>query len=426
MRLYDFLDKTVVKENAEGLNIGDEVEITGNVQFAGATGVIDNFGKDKRFVIVNLYNHGRHSFHSSDVSFNDYADSDNEEADMYDRDEDFRRSMSNEHIVKVKGGYRLLSKHGNKNLGTYPTRAGAEKRERQVQYFKHAGESVEQGVEEGAEFGAYYYEQLAQKVFDQYPDLNNEDNILHFGYTMAKEELGKRANGIFRDEDFPGDFVSSYKHLQKQGVAETKVSKYKDLGASDQTTHFIKNMTTGEIVSPHRGLHDAEDALSAHHRRPDGNEYKIVRARKQGVAEAFQNDEANLWYRYDKTDGRLKQAMIANLDEPNARSQGYRDSIDGALRVAGIIRSKFDPKKFVQKQGNGWVTVYPFGKQETKEASDISGLMAASELNKVFVVKTDTKSYKVKAQSARVASEKVSKAHPEAKIVSVKDVTDIK
>ena len=42
-------------------------------------------------------------------------------------------------IRKVKGGYRLLSKKG-KNLGTYPTKAGAEKRERQVQYFKHMGE----------------------------------------------------------------------------------------------------------------------------------------------------------------------------------------------------------------------------------------------------------------------------------------------
>ena len=43
-----------------------------------------------------------------------------------------------EHIVKVSGGYELKSKHGDKNLGKYPTRAGAEKRERQVQYFKHA------------------------------------------------------------------------------------------------------------------------------------------------------------------------------------------------------------------------------------------------------------------------------------------------
>jgi hypothetical protein len=45
-----------------------------------------------------------------------------------------------EHIVKVKGGYELKSKHGNKNLGKYPSKAGAEKRERQVQYFKHAHE----------------------------------------------------------------------------------------------------------------------------------------------------------------------------------------------------------------------------------------------------------------------------------------------
>jgi hypothetical protein len=49
----------------------------------------------------------------------------------------------NDHIVKVKGGYELKSKHGNKNLGKYPTRAGAEKRERQVQYFKHTDKEIE-------------------------------------------------------------------------------------------------------------------------------------------------------------------------------------------------------------------------------------------------------------------------------------------
>lgn len=45
-----------------------------------------------------------------------------------------------EHIVKVKGGFELKSKKTGKNLGKYPTKAGAEKRERQVQYFKHMGE----------------------------------------------------------------------------------------------------------------------------------------------------------------------------------------------------------------------------------------------------------------------------------------------
>jgi len=58
------------------------------------------------------------------------------------------KSDIEEHIVKVKGGYELKSKHGNKNLGKYPTRAGAEKRERQVQYFKHANEGVAEGLNE--------------------------------------------------------------------------------------------------------------------------------------------------------------------------------------------------------------------------------------------------------------------------------------
>ena len=48
-----------------------------------------------------------------------------------------------EHIVKVEGGYRLLS-HKGKNLGTFPTKSAAEKHEREVQYFKHSNEDVEQ------------------------------------------------------------------------------------------------------------------------------------------------------------------------------------------------------------------------------------------------------------------------------------------
>jgi len=79
----------LVGESAEGLNIGDPVIITGNVEFRGATGDIVDFGSGNRFVVVNLYNHGKHSFHSSDVSYNEYADSDEEEARMYDNG-DFR------------------------------------------------------------------------------------------------------------------------------------------------------------------------------------------------------------------------------------------------------------------------------------------------------------------------------------------------
>ena len=47
--------------------------------------------------------------------------------------------VQREHIVKTDGGFRLVSKKSGKNLGTYPSRAGAERRERQVQFFKRKG-----------------------------------------------------------------------------------------------------------------------------------------------------------------------------------------------------------------------------------------------------------------------------------------------
>lgn len=43
-------------------------------------------------------------------------------------------------IVKVKGGYKVVSEKSKKNLGgPYKTKAEAEKRLRQVEFFKHRG-----------------------------------------------------------------------------------------------------------------------------------------------------------------------------------------------------------------------------------------------------------------------------------------------
>lgn len=57
----------------------------------------------------------------------------------------------NEHIVKRGNKYCLLSKKSNKNLGCYGSKSAAEKREKQVQYFKHAKE--ENGMASGAVAG---------------------------------------------------------------------------------------------------------------------------------------------------------------------------------------------------------------------------------------------------------------------------------
>ena len=54
-----------------------------------------------------------------------------------------KASQTNEHIEKVKGGYEVKSEHGNKNLGKSTTLAGAKKRLKQVEYFKHMKEELE-------------------------------------------------------------------------------------------------------------------------------------------------------------------------------------------------------------------------------------------------------------------------------------------
>ena len=94
-----------VAENAENLHIGDPIIITGKgIEFEGTTGEIVSFGQQNRFVVVNLYNHGKHSFHSSDVSYNEYAGSDEEEARAYDSDSDARNwNMDEQGVAEGQG-----------------------------------------------------------------------------------------------------------------------------------------------------------------------------------------------------------------------------------------------------------------------------------------------------------------------------------
>lgn len=78
------------------------------------------------------------------------------------------------------------------------------------------------------------------------------------------------------------------------------------------------------------------------------------------------DDEANLMYRYNSETGKLVQKMVDVRDEREAKSMGYRYEWKDALRVANIIQSKFNPNKFVQKQGDKWVPVNPFKDKEAK------------------------------------------------------------
>jgi hypothetical protein len=65
------------------LSAGDPVVVTAPNEFEGKTGEIHELSPSGKFVIVDLYNHGKHSMHLSDVEYNQYAD-EQEEDDWYD------------------------------------------------------------------------------------------------------------------------------------------------------------------------------------------------------------------------------------------------------------------------------------------------------------------------------------------------------
>ena len=81
--------------------------------------------------------------------------------------------------------------------------------------------ATDQDMSEEAPFGAYYYERLAQELFDMNPNLDTSgraDEVLNAAFPLIVRDLGskKRANNLLNyDEDFPSDFVSAYADLKK-------------------------------------------------------------------------------------------------------------------------------------------------------------------------------------------------------------------
>jgi hypothetical protein len=95
----------------------------------------------------------------------------------------------------------------------------------------------EQGLAEGANI--MYAEELAEKVFDQSPNLQNEDDIMTRGFQLAKKDpsIGGRVNAIFRDEDFPSDFVSYYRWIQhNHGIASGVSEDWNKVNKKDKTS----------------------------------------------------------------------------------------------------------------------------------------------------------------------------------------------
>ena len=136
-----------------------------------------------------------------------------------------------------------------------------------------------------------------------------------------------------------------------------------------------------------------------------------VDAIKQGVAEGYEETE---------------ETAVINMFEKLVK-QG-RDPIDMIAHKFGWGSYELDQlaRNLGFKNSSEWARAATQGKGVTE--SDISGLLAASHLNRSFIITANlaeggTKKFRVKAQSERVAVEKFKKHHSMAEIVDVKEET---
>lgn len=158
-----------------------------------------------------------------------------------------------EHIVKVKSGYRLVSKSSGKNLGTYPTKEGAEKRERQVQYFKHQNEEVELDEIQNP---IRYQVKIGNRVVSTH---NTQDSALKKQNVLKAKGFHSKIFDIKTVEEVELDEVlsSTFKKTEKFGG--------KDLGRHISTIEGAKHIGTMENGHEVYHSYDPKDKMHDYH-----------------------------------------------------------------------------------------------------------------------------------------------------------------
>jgi hypothetical protein len=183
-----------------------------------------------------------------------------------------------ETIRKVKGGYRLLSKKG-KNLGTYPSKSGAENREREVQYFKHMGEAGRSTAVEPDPTG-YQHSLLTAPQNTLVIDKSDDMDFYKLGqhYTSLanydKHELGVGPS------DMTITFASPEEMERMKGVFDKLGVVYKDISGSHEEPEIHTKPPEGNVAE----ALDSSYPYKNSKRNPgkdfyfdteDGQEYKV-------------------------------------------------------------------------------------------------------------------------------------------------------
>lgn len=308
-----------------------------------------------------------------------------------------------ETIVKVGNKYRLVSKKTGRNLGTYDTKAGAMKRERQVQYFKHMGEEeMKESVKTANPGKGYHGEHPADKADAKYAEMfhkvrksivagNATDKKIknYLDSTHGRHLAGRENDTEYLHKDFKrfektynpehfdeataykpkvGDRISTIKGGQNTGKVE-KVegghvyfrSDYKrsTLGRGDDYYPIFKTHVSN--VRLHEGAKDWQKAFKSVARKnlekdtayPRASVYKLDQTQKLRSTE---HDDYDQIAHDVKTGKRMKEEVeqineIGNTEKGVKRLRDYVASDRSKVKISDVIAAKrsADPDKAIDK-----------------------------------------------------------------------------
>jgi hypothetical protein len=125
-----------------------------------------------------------------------------------------------EHIEKVKGGYEVESEHGNKNLGKYNSMAGAKKRLKQIEYFKHMKEEHDDQYEMATGFKAAAEHSLSKGNKGAYHAhmANHHD---HMGQWHERKNRTSSADREYEKAEFHHAETMKHPYIAEDTIVET-------------------------------------------------------------------------------------------------------------------------------------------------------------------------------------------------------------
>ena len=247
-------------------------------------------------------------------------------------------------------------------------------------------QSVKQDVAESEKKGLYYYVNKRKKASTSRDTSSPKAPTAQAWKDAAK--TAKKEGVTEGPQDDPEDYRA---HLLKtlprmmdflnKNVKGWKPTKKQYKAAIETGYQVMKH--TGNVQQAGKAMSDELNTLHRMSQSKSGmmegrRGYDDLRDTGFGRPERDMSDESNLLYIYK--DGRVKQRMVSNTVEREARAEGFRDTPEQALKIHGIIKSKFKPGKWVQKQGTQWTEVFPFGNPDDIAETATAGATSAGNV----------------------------------------------